>query len=1358
MSMAQNPSQHSMKRNPAPQRPTDTAEQSEVVMAGANDDVLVVAGAGSGKTYTMTRRIVELIKRGVPAQRILGLTFTKKAAAQLLAKVSAAVESQRLSNDPDAAFLKPSVYTYDAFFQSIVRQYGLLVGMDQSTQPLTDAGAYQLAADTVGSCMNDIVAELGTESDFSTVVREVLFLTDACNAAMISERCPDFASAATQVRAWDDAFIAHIDNLTADFTMPEKLPTDKECQIPKRRKKDSDETYKQRMADMQRNREIRAAGVVRNLRDVAHRRNVLLHMAERYQQAKHDANMAEFSDFTVAAFQLVTRFPSIGAQYRSRFTHVFLDEYQDTSTTQAALIAALFHPEQGTSSAVNAVGDPFQSIYAWRGASPGAFKQFQNAFRMSGQPRSLTQTRRNPSIVLEAANDLTIPLRTQPRRRSSALQNEVGVKPLQPLETADRGTLMLAGYRWADQEIDGVVRFVKQAVKRYGKPDADGIDRKAPHVAVLFRSKTHMGEYRDACEEAGLACQIVGYSALFDRPEIVDLFAVMHIVADHSDSASLMRLLASPRYAVGPQDLRVLASMAERMNEERQYRALVEAGLVPEGLTDDELSAAVREHRDQTRGGVFLLDLLFDDDIAAILADEPRLSDSGKQAIGRCAKMLSFVQSHATAPVRDAVHACIEALDLDIDMIVAHNIAKTITNASTAVSDTTSAGSLHAALTSIEELSDSYMSELQPGHVGTLRGFVAWLDAMRQSPDEPAIGATNHADVVLMTVHQAKGLEWDAVAVVGLKKGGFPSNRGDGLAVTAQGSGELSAPMPDAPYGVWTPPEYVETAKTWLYNARAVPVPVRADASILPRFPHDVSLAQDPLHAFDDMDCMQLAEESQGLYRHFAQADGIETDSDFLTQEEEYGRRLHADERRLAYVALTRAKHDALLTYAEKGQETEQTKSSAIIDEASVFFAEIWDIFRKRPDAIVDMQEDSQHIRSDVQSDADAAQSDNESSEHDRPAARPHPIACFIGDAAAEYHRAIVDDALEADRLYGDSAKESANDSADILWPRSLDTHIAQALNDSAELARTAHISDNDDGEFAQRHPDGLTAHAIRVLNDVAGRFGVGDLGEHTDISLLRTVGVRVAQQKAQSVTALQARAGNMDERKERDYWRSLVRPIPRVASAQAQAGTRLHDWAARFIMGERALGSGQDDAAFSESFESRADLLAKLDASSEEQHERQERHGDLPQSEQTITQWCRRLSASVWARRDPVWAERQIVAYLPGLHVVTGKLDAVFRGGLDENDPTKTYTVIDWKTGKRPRRSDDIAHKLVQLDMYRLLLSKMEGVPLESIDAALYYLSETDEARREVRAEQKTEEEILAELSSGIPEQSDND
>lgn len=137
------------------------------------------------------------------------------------------------------------------------------------------------------------------------------------------------------------------------------------------------------------------------------------------------------------------RFPSIGATYRKRYSHVLPDEYQDTSTTQAALLASLFHVDLARS-AVNAVGDPFPPIYIRRGASPRASPACcKRDFGMSetDKPFALSVTRDvTPHGAPEAANNLTKPLRLPVRRLSSSLMREVDVPALSNIDTAPEGT------------------------------------------------------------------------------------------------------------------------------------------------------------------------------------------------------------------------------------------------------------------------------------------------------------------------------------------------------------------------------------------------------------------------------------------------------------------------------------------------------------------------------------------------------------------------------------------------------------------------------------------------------------------------------------------------------------------------------------------------------------------------------------------------------------------------------------------------------------------------------------------------------------------------------------------------------
>ena len=228
---------------------TDSPEQAAVVQAPSYADVVVVAGAGSGKTYTMTRRIITLIEQGVSPEKILGLTFTRKAASELLSRVSAAVtrdQRERGLKSPNMTFLKPEVSTYDAFFQSIVRQYGLLVGFDQNTQPLSEAGAMQLIHTVLDRHMDDLMAFDGDLKSFNTIAGNVFALSNAISGAMIGGDCTSFDEAVQRVRDWDEAFVEQIAKALDGETVPTEEP--KSPKLPKRLKKDSFYWYKKVIA------------------------------------------------------------------------------------------------------------------------------------------------------------------------------------------------------------------------------------------------------------------------------------------------------------------------------------------------------------------------------------------------------------------------------------------------------------------------------------------------------------------------------------------------------------------------------------------------------------------------------------------------------------------------------------------------------------------------------------------------------------------------------------------------------------------------------------------------------------------------------------------------------------------------------------------------------------------------------------------------------------------------------------------------------------------------------------------------------------------------------------------------------
>ena len=1305
---------------------TDSPEQAAVIQAPSYADVVVVAGAGSGKTYTMTRRIINLIEQGISPEKILGLTFTRKAASELLSRVSAAVVNNQKGHA--AMFLKPEISTYDAFFQTIVRQYGLLVGFDQNTQPLSEAGAMQLIHTVLDKHMDEIMGFDGDLQAFSTLASNVYKLSNAISGAMIGGGCTSFDEAVERVRAWDEAFVAQVDKALEGDEIPVDKPAPKAV---KRKKKETDEEFEAR--ERRYREECRALCVYNasQLSKVARKRDLLLNLVADYNAEKRANNMAEFSDFTIAAFQLVTRFPSIGATYRKRYTHVLLDEYQDTSTTQAALLTALFHVDSARRSAVNAVGDPFQSIYAWRGASPGAFRMLQHDFGMSqtDKPFALSVTRRNSRLVLEAANNLTKPLRLPARRRSSSLMHEVDVPALSNIETAPEGTLGVLGYATRGQEIDAVVRFAKHAIALHTpskEQQANGAKDRRPHVAVLFRSKSTMSEYENALQQSGLTVLTVGQAALLERPEIQDILALLHVICDHTDSKSLMRLLATPRFGIEADDLQALADIAECVNAEQRYRALVAAGIIPEQsdkADDCEIRAVVREYRDQVPNAVFLIDVILREDLPKLI--DGKLSDEGRRAVLNAARTLRQTQAVYGHPLVEIVQTAIRALNLDIDLPLAERMRNPESRSDTALAKST--------LDAMMKLVDTYLKEIAAQGTPSLRAFMSWVDSLRDASEENAVAPDTPVDVVLMTVHQSKGLEWDAVAVVEMREGTFPSKQGDNLAVKLD-----EDHLNGLNNGEWTPPEYFQTAKTWLDDPAAVPVPVRVDADILPRFPHDALVGVNPAETLESLDDAEVIDdEVYGTLRsmQIAEMEGVDSSSLYLTQQEEYGRRLHADERRLAYVALTRARHEALLTYSTSNGMSRDPRvmASQGREKPSNFWNEIHDSMNgiasvaRKPENLLTPDGDCETLFS---------------------IKVPLPEGCFVGEHARDFENAVVGDAWNA-------PLESAETDAGLPWPCDLSGRLERTFDESASQVRSV----IERGADASEEPTGGLPAAESLLMRawllVADEHLMPDAGAGAGDfdAIVKARGEKILASGRQSVTSLQARAGVMSTRAAREYWRGLVRPIPHVASPNAQLGTRFHAWAERFIMAETDMADG----GIGSNTVSRAGMIA--DMAVDESRLANGELGDRASQERELLVWKRRLAQSVWAKRNPAWVERQLVVDIAQLGtIVNGKLDAVFFGGLDPEDNAKAYTIVDWKTGRKPRKQNEINEKLAQLDMYRILLSAMEGVPLDSIDGCLYYLSEVEEADRVLRAASKTEEEILAELSYGIPEQSDND
>lgn len=1391
-------------RAKSPRKNTDSAEQSAAITAPANKNMIIVAGAGSGKTYTMTRRVIDLIDRDVAPESILGLTFTNKAASELLARVAQAVsqhanvgKQSSVNASYSNAFLKPEVMTYDAFFQSIVRQYGLLVGFDHNTQPLSDAGARELIKPLVNEYV-DKHPEIVKLYKFDALVDDVLALAADISCSMIGlnsrgESLDSTSSAVLEIQNWNNAWIEHLQKALSSAETT-KIVAKKPSVVKLRRAKtESDEKYFKKCENYGKEYVEYLNITLKNtcydscnkLFEAAKKRAALLDLVLSFDSAKRSANMAQFSDFTIAAYRLVTHFPSIAAQYRRQYSQVLLDEYQDTSTTQAMLIATLFHNSSvaiGKSSESNdscentsvgdsfvnqqthiaAVGDPFQAIYSFRGASSGAFRKLQQALNIDQSSEfSLTQTRRNSKLILQAANAITKPLRVPSLRKSSSLASEVEVKNLQYLENAPQGSVSVLNMPTQYQEIEAVVRFVKyvkqNALAQNDNILASGLQARA---AVLFRSKTNIAMYEEALQKAGLRTLTVGYSALLEKPEVKDVLALLSAVADHTNTSALMRLLATPRFALSTDDLEALANAATDENVEYVFNALAQAGLVDSNAPRASWAKLVREQQSKgvqtnsVHGGVFISDVLLEAFNSTVFAKNStketlnhlknKLSNKANAAILRAGKVLDAVERAQSGSLHDVVRTAVEALNIDIDVAVSRALMNENSSNSTLLND------MHSTLDAILSLADAYLQEMSDFTQPTLRGFMAWIQNIDKIDDQPA-SVDEPADVVLMTIHQSKGLEWPAVAIVGLNEGAFPSSQGDGLRVKQTKQDGV----------------YFESAYATLEIASKVPVPIRVDADILPRFPHnaDLSVSMNPQESLKNMETVEKidaeiygsrAQAMLDLAEKFYEREDVpegaipaearqiydaamKTGTLPLSQVEERGRALHVDERHLMYVALTRAKFAALLTCSQSsamtadvnGEDSEDGAASASSASVASGSASNTSSSRSKKPSVFwnevfkEMQESCGSV-AEVKADLDE-------------------VGYAVGESASKF----------AELFSEPSEIPSENNKQLLAWPSASSEYVRDALNKSAEYSEIADISAIDKSGAIDKPCESDKLDENSLLSRAEALLQDADLMPKIDwyhnTVALKNRADQLSKVENVNVTAVQRRAifnqntdenNNSFEAKEanrlRSEWMAIIRPIPRTASPASDLGTRFHAWAEKFVnAGCLNKNSTQYDVV-----ENISEKLAQIKKTTQAEKS----------DEYKLLIWEKRLATSKWAYRRPIAAEQPIVAHVPELgdQIINGKIDAIFAGGLDQEDSSKLYTVVDWKTGRKPTDPQDIALKLGQLDWYRLLLSLMTNAPLEAIDATLYYVNIADECEREIHAEAKTKDEILAELHSG--------
>src|SRR5690242_5347564 len=419
--------------------------QREAVLT-TEGPLLVVAGAGSGKTRVLTYRVAHLINAcGVQPNEILAITFTNKAAGEM---------RERLE--------------------------GLLGPVARAIWILTFHAA-------CGRILRREAPRLGYRSNFTIYdSADQLRLTKACLEEL--ERDPK--------RFTPRGIHSQISNAKNQLIGPEE--------------------YKSRVASFY-------DQTVADVYDL-------------YQRRMFASNAVDFDDMLYLTVDVLERFPEAQERWQKSFRYVLVDEYQDTNHAQYRFLQLLAAQHMN----VFAVGDPDQSIYAFRGADIRNVMEFEDDFP-GAKTIALEQNYRSTNSILEAANGVISHNR---ERKPKNLWSELGEgEPVRTIEVEDE---------------HAEARYVAAEIARLVEEGYNGNE-----IAVFYRTNAQSRVLEDVLVRQGVAYQVIGGPRFYERAEIKDLVAYLQVIDNPYDAVSLVRIANRPRRGIGDSTLARLQSYAD---------------------------------------------------------------------------------------------------------------------------------------------------------------------------------------------------------------------------------------------------------------------------------------------------------------------------------------------------------------------------------------------------------------------------------------------------------------------------------------------------------------------------------------------------------------------------------------------------------------------------------------------------------------------------------------------------------------------------------------------------------------------------------------------------------------------------
>ncbi len=423
--------------------------------------VLILAGAGSGKTRVITYRIAYLIEnRGVMADSVLAMTFTNKAAQEMVERVDKLVGGLSVA--------KPVISTFHSFCVRVLRR-----DIEQLRIPSMVPGQ-----PPIGLTKSFVIYD---ESDQQQLVKSV-----------------------TRRLGIDDK-----------QTTPRSVLS--HISWAKNHMLDPQEVY---------------------LQSGDPKTEKVAHIYEEYRKELRKANALDFDDLLLETVRLLKAVPAVREYYNRRFQYVMIDEYQDTNRPQYQLMLLL----AGSHHNICAVGDEDQSIYSWRGADIRNILEFEKDFPEAKIIR-LEQNYRSTQNILQAA--------------SAVVSNNLKRKG-KNLWTSRQGGTKIGYYEAPDGENEAL--FAADYIAKYLREAVDQGEN--ARAAVLYRTNSQSRLFEEAMRRYQLKYHVVGGFSFYERAEIKDMISYLKVIHNPDDSISLLRVINTPVRGIGKTSIETLEQVA----------------------------------------------------------------------------------------------------------------------------------------------------------------------------------------------------------------------------------------------------------------------------------------------------------------------------------------------------------------------------------------------------------------------------------------------------------------------------------------------------------------------------------------------------------------------------------------------------------------------------------------------------------------------------------------------------------------------------------------------------------------------------------------------------------------------------